>query len=86
MSNAILHIDKLKDLWLNASMKTKILSQKELVEMSGLSYPEVSRILNKKRPVTVRQAKKLYDCTGITVERWLYPEDYPDNPYLRIKQ
>ena len=63
-------------------METK-LTQKELVKASGLSDSEISRILNGKRRVTLRQAEALRKCTGLDEKTWLYPETYPGNPYLK---
>ena len=57
-------------------------TQRQLAELTGLSESEISRILNGRRRVSVRQAKKLA-ATGWPELTWLYPEDYPGNPYLK---
>ena len=62
-------------------MEQDLLSQKELVELTGLTYPEISRIISGKRKVSVRQAK-LLSRTGWPEVTWLYPKEYPGNPYL----
>lgn len=64
-------------------MKTnQLLSSKEIVEITGLTYSEVSHILNGRRRVSKRQARLLAK-TGWPELTWLYPEDYPGNPYLQ---
>lgn len=58
-----------------------LLTPTQLVELTGLSYGEISRIINCERRASARQAYFL-GRTGFSPAFWLYPENYRWNPYL----
>lgn len=62
--------------------KTELLRARDIIKITGIAQPAISKILNGHNLPSVNMAKKLAKL-GYREETWLYPNKYPDNPYMK---
>ena len=62
--------------------KTELLRARDIIKKTGIAQSRISKILNGYNLPSVKMAKRLAKL-GYREETWLYPNKYPDNPYMK---
>lgn len=62
--------------------KTELFRARDIIKKTGIAQSAISKILNGHNLPSAKLAKKLAKL-GYSEETWLYPNKYPDNPYMK---
>ena len=62
--------------------KAELLRARDIIKKTGIAQPAISLILNGYNLPSVKLARRLAKL-GYSEETWLYPNKYPDNPYMK---
>jgi transcriptional regulator with XRE-family HTH domain len=62
--------------------KAELLRARDIIKKTGIAQSAISKILNGHNLPSVKMAKRLAKL-GYSEETWLYPNKYPDNPYMK---
>ena len=62
--------------------KEELLRARDIIKKTGIKQSAISKILNGHNLPSVKMARRLAKL-GYREETWLYPNKYPDNPYMK---